>query len=108
MKKIAFGFALALCVFSGIAAMLVHDRGILIRSGFGGEPKLKAVQPDQTANWIEFDNFQLPSTGIIPVAYGGTGKADAGLTTNISFIFSADTTNTLYFTNGIVYRATSP
>ena len=108
MNKLLLGFVLAFCVFAGVAAMLVQNRGILITGGFGGEPKLKAVQSDQTANWIEFNNFQLPSTGILPVAYGGTGKSATGLTTNISFIFPADTTNTLYFTNGIAYKATRP
>lgn len=75
MKKYLAGFLTALLLVGTIAFMRSQSAGILISGGFGGEPKLKAVQPDQTANWIEFDNFAVPSTGIIPVAYGGTGVA---------------------------------
>lgn len=100
MKKLLFGFVLALGVFAGVAAMWVQDRGILIRGGFEGEPKLKAVQPNQTANWIEFDNFVLPANGILPAAYGGTGtnsmaiyqKASAVLT-NLANKNGGDLTN---------------
>ena len=99
---------MSVLVLVGIAAMRSQPDGILITGGFGGEPKLKASQSDQTANWIEFDNFQLPATGIVPVAYGGTGKAVAGVTTNITLTVSGSFTNTFYITNGLIFKSTSP
>lgn len=104
MKNIVLGALSAVLVILGIAAMRSQPNGILITGGFGEEPKLKAVQADQTANWIEFNNFAVPASGILPVQYGGTGKATAGLTTNLAILVPGPSTNTLYITNGILFR----
>lgn len=89
------GFIFCCVLFLCVAAQRVQDTDILISGGFGGEPKLKANQPDQTANWIEFNNFSLPSSGIVPVTYGGTGtNSIAGLQTLLTI-----TGNTITFTN---------
>ena len=68
MRKYIIGFCAALLLIGTVAFMGSQPNGILITGGFGGEPKLQANQPDQTAPWILFNNFQLPATGIVPAA----------------------------------------
>ena len=68
MNKYFWGFFTALFLVCTVAFMRQQSNGILITGGFGGEPKLQANQPDQTAPWILFNNFQLPATGIVPAA----------------------------------------
>lgn len=103
MKKITLGFACACLLILGVAAMRNQNTGILITGGFGGEPKLKAVQADQTANWIEFDNFAVPASGIIGTNNGGTGTNTMGVTiTNVVFTLGSGATVTNSIINGIV------
>ena len=68
MRKYIIGFGAALVLVGSVAFMRQESSGIFITGGFGGEPKLQANQPDQTAPWILFNNFQLPATGIVPAA----------------------------------------
>ena len=68
MRNYIIGFCAAFVLIATVAFMRQQSNGILITGGFGGEPKLQANQPDQTAPWILFDNFQVPATGIIPAA----------------------------------------
>ena len=77
MRKYIIGFCAALLLIGTVAFMRQENSGILITGGFGGEPKLQASQPDQTAPWILFDNFQVPANGILPITYGGTGTNTA-------------------------------
>lgn len=77
MRKYIIGFCAALLLIGTVAFMRQQNSGILITGGFGGEPKLQASQPDQTAPWILFDNFQVPANGILPITYGGTGTNTA-------------------------------
>ena len=91
MRKYIIGFCAALLLIGTVAFMGSQPNGILITGGFGGEPKLQASQPDQTADWILFTSngvslFELPSSGIVPIAYGGTGTNTAkGAFTTLGF-----------------------
>ena len=79
-RNIAIGFCLACVLICTVGALRVQHDGIFITGGFGGEPKLQSTQPDQVADWIWFQSngvsiFELPPSGIVPIAYGGTGVA---------------------------------
>ena len=77
------------CLFLGIAltaltllcvGFRLEEQGIKVANGFGGEPCFWGDNAAQTADWIQFSSsgakiFGVPSTGIIPVQYGGTGVA---------------------------------
>lgn len=77
-------FALGIIAVLGIAATVTIETGNLyIQNSDGAEVKLRVRTAEaQTAPWMEFTEtnalrFSLPATGIVPVAYGGTGAATA-------------------------------
>ena len=90
MKKYAFGFLSAAALIVCVAATHEHE-GVFYKLPYGGEPVIGADSPQQSAPWLDFRSngvaiFQLPSTGIISTANGGTGVSVVGeILTNASF-----------------------
>lgn len=91
---------MALLVIAGVAATVaVQSNNIYIQNTEPTEIKFKARTTGQSAPWIEFVDgntmvFQLPATGILPAAYGGTGSAAAFVQSG-----SMNNTNAFMLTN---------
>ncbi len=88
MKKILTGFLLALVLVVAVAATM-RNAGFFITGDYGGEPIIGAEQNNQVADWLRFTSngvpiFSVPSSGIIPLIYGGTGTTNGAITTNSS------------------------
>ena len=81
-------FALALLVLaavSGLAFVVQQTAGIYILTG-SDEVQFKVRSTvEQTTAWLEFSDrgttkFAVPASGILPIAYGGTGNATGTVT----------------------------
>jgi hypothetical protein len=84
MKKQLLIAALPVVALLATAAVFRQNNSIQIDSRSAAEVKLKAntVGTAQTGAWIvcadtNGTKFSLPATGIVPIAYGGTGAATA-------------------------------
>jgi len=96
---------LALAAVSGLAFVVQQTAGIYILTG-SDEVQFKVrTSVEQTTAWLEFSDrgttkFAVPASGILPVAYGGTGNA-TGTVTNTTGNAATSTlaTNAINSTN---------
>jgi len=84
MKRNLSWLLLGIVLVVGIAASVsISTSNLYIQNSDPAEVKIRVrTAATQTAPWLEFNNdgtlaFSLPATGIVPVAYGGTGAATA-------------------------------
>jgi len=84
MKRNLSWLLLGIVLVVGIAASVsISTSNLYIQNSDPAEVKIRVrTAATQTAPWLEFNNdgtlaFSIPATGIVPVAYGGTGAATA-------------------------------